>query len=640
MSEDGSNSMSADEYNDIFSDEQNKEKFIQNKDEESFQEEDYSQIEEIDESLESSDLKGIRRPNQSKSLTERDLIRRTASIFESAKDCKVVLTYDGRGSGNWVAKGRVDEDGKQTYTVNLESPAIKGIPKYTGANHEFGHLAFDSLIGQTCMEYFRRQIPPQVKEEHKMHAFEMYGMASNVLEDERMESLMGDLYAGTGKRFKEYKKKIGKGYGEKQVVNQWKQEEREKAECGKAINPVQAILYERFGRSDLVPKKWQKICKECIEDVRMTGREGTITVGDKFISEVLNPWILENGQESSKSPNGKGKGNGKGEGKMQKSGDMAKQFNDKCDHKGLGNPPETIEKPKSLNEVKKEGQKEVDNLKEKIDENNRKAQTKRNTMPPDCGVIKYIDRHDKNIKIEYNARVAQSLNRIFRELQAKTRYKLHEDGDMLDMSAVIRRKARGFGNVFKKRRIKSDLTLCVSVDVSGSMNGQPVAEARKMSATIFKAIEGISGINFHTFAWNGGNGRLDISEIHRYNDVRSINCEGLGGTPTPEAMAYSVSRLKEMGGKNKVLIFITDGSPNNGMTGCKSVKKWVKIARNEGINVIGVYSGGTSYYGSEENWAMTEMFGKGNYMVYEDMNKSSASVISKFKQFAVKAVRK
>ena len=104
-------------------DEQSKETFIQDKDETfqeddyqekstlkgTFQEEDNSEIEEIDESLGSSDLKGIRRPSQLKSMTERELIRRTASIFESAKDCKIVLQYDGKGSGNWVAKGNFKE---------------------------------------------------------------------------------------------------------------------------------------------------------------------------------------------------------------------------------------------------------------------------------------------------------------------------------------------------------------------------------------------------------------------------------------------------------------------------------------------------------------------------------------------------
>jgi len=623
--------------------EQDKETFIQDKDEEI--QEDYSQIEEIDESLESSDLKGIRRPNQAKSMTERELIRRTASIFESAKECKIVLQYDGKNSGNWVAKGNLDTNGVQQYVINLESPAIKGIPKYTAAGHEFGHLAFDSLVGQTCSQYFRRQIPPQVKEEYKMHAFEMYDMASNVIEDERMESLMGDLYAGTGKRFDEYKKKIGKGYGGKQHEDKYGNNQVQESEVGKATNPVQALLYERFGRSDLVPKKWKKICKECIDDVRMTGREGTITVGDKFISEILNPWILENGKESPKGPtktSGAGNQKGKGQGKIDKGGDMAKQFNDKCDHKGLGNPPKTIDKAKSLEQVKKDGEKEIEALKEKIDENNRNATPSGNTMPEDCGRITYIDRHDDSIRIEYNGRVAQSLNRIFKELQSKTRYKLHEEGDMLDMGAVIRRKARGYGNVFKKKRVKADLTLVVSIDVSGSMGGQPVDEARKMSATIFKAIEGINGINFHTFAWNGGNHSLDISDINRFGDCRSINTTGAGGTPTPEAMAYSIARIQKMGGKNKVLIFITDGSPNNGMTGCRIVKKWVKIAREDGIQVIGIYSGGGSSYGysDSDNWAMSEMFGKGEYMVYSDMNTSSASVISKFKQFAMKAIRK
>ena len=53
-------------------------------------------------------------------------------------------------------------------------------------------------------------------------------------------------------------------------------------------------------------------------------------------------------------------------------------------------------------------------------------------MPKDCGHIRYIDRYDKNIKIEVNHRVASSINRIFKELQSKTKYKLHDDGEELE----------------------------------------------------------------------------------------------------------------------------------------------------------------------------------------------------------------
>jgi len=627
-------------------DEQEK-KFIQEESEEnnketSFpQDETDSQIEEIDEYLDSSDLRGIRRPNQTKTLPERDLIRRTASIFESAKDCKVDLSWEGKGSGNYIARLN-PEDGKQKYVINLESPAIKGIPKYSAAGHEFGHIAFDSLIGQTCKEYFRRQIPPQTPEEHKDHAYEMYDMTSNIIEDERMESLMGDLYQGTGKRFDTYKKAIGKGYGKRYTKpDEFGRKTSEKFETNKASNPAQAILYERFGRSDLIPKKWQKICKECIEDVRMTGKEGTITVGDKFITGLLNPWLLDNGKIVPKQQ-GKGKGQGgvgNGIGKIQEGGDMAKDYNDQCDHRGLANPKQNIGKPQTVEEAKQKGQQEVDDLKGKIDENNRKARSKKNTMPPDCGTINYIDRYDASIKIEVNGRVASSLNRIFREIQSKSKYKLHDDGEQLDMGAVIRRKARGYGQVFQKKRVREDITILVSIDVSGSMGGQPVDEARKMSATIFKAIEGVKGIKFHTFAWNGGSHLLDITEINRINDVRAINCQGHGGTPTPEAMAYSVARLREMGGKKKVLIFITDGSPNNGTTGSKMVRKWVNIARAEKIQVIGVHSGG-GIPQSTYDYGMSDMFGKDGFMVYEDMDKASATVIAKFKQLALKAVKR
>jgi len=76
------------------------------------------------------------------------------------------------------------------------------------------------------------------------------------------------------------------------------------------------------------------------------------------------------------------------------------------------------------------------------------------------------------------------------------------------------------------------------------------------------------------------------------------------------------------------------------MTGSKMVRKWVNIARAEKIQVIGVYTGGVSSSHGGYDYGMGDMFGKDGYMIYENMDKSSASVIGKFKQLALRAVKR
>jgi len=298
----------------------------------------------------------------------------------------------------------------------------------------------------------------------------------------------------------------------------------------------------------------------------------------------------------------------------------------------------------TLDESKEKGEEETEEVRKKIEENGQNGPANSSFMPEDCGRIVKIDRFNNNQPLEYNMSVAKGLNRIFRELQSKNKYKLYETGDQLDIGAVIRKKARGFGEVFKQKKIVSDLTILVSIDVSGSMSGQPVDSAAKMCATVYKAIEGVKGINFYAFAWNGGNGHLDITEIDNLRDCKAINCDGgSGGTPTQEAMAYSVARLIQMKGKRKVLIFITDGEPSNGQVGRAKVQKWVKEARRRGYVVIGMYPAGYPVGRSEDgytsNFGMENMFGKGHYMIYENMDKASGEVLGLFKKLAMKQVK-
>jgi len=440
-------------------------------------------------------------------------------------------------------------------------------------------------------------------------------MLSNIIEDERIESLLGDIYAGIGKDFEKYGELIGKSY---------------KALDKKDQNPCNAILCVRFGRIDLCPKEWRKEAIKAIEDVRMTSKHGLLTCGERYVDKILYPWLLKNGHTIPVVYT------------MTSAGNQATDFNGKCDHRALGNESDekgnAPKKAKSLKDCKEGGEDDTNKFRENAEKHARERHTKpKNQMPEDCGTITYLNRYDPRIPVEVNNSIAKGINKVFKEISSKSRTKMHEYGMDLDIPSVIRRKCKGYGNIFRAQKIKTDLTLVVSIDVSGSMSGYPVDTARKMCATIFKAIDGIKGINFHCFVWNGGHHDLAITEVNSLKECCSINCEGPGATPTPEAMAYSVARIKQMSGKKKVLLFMTDGSPDGGGEGTRTVRKWVADARKEGIVVLGMYPD-CSEDGSDD-YGMKDMFGEGHFMLFADMDTASTKIIGLFRQLILAQVK-
>lgn len=552
----------------------------------------------------SDDWKGLIRADDDSRL------QKTGAIFESAKGTKIKWQKNAKHE-NYIYRDKKD---RTMYHISLAHPAHPQIPMYTAGNHEIAHMAFDTFTGKSCKEFYAKWVDKFPKDfKYKPLAKEMYEMLSNVIEDERIESLLGDIYVGTGRRFTDYKKALAPTYKEK------------------AKDPCSAILLMRFGRPDLVPKEWRPQCAKALNDVLMTGKDGLLTCGEEFVDKLLHPWLLKNGY---KIPIVYVTGGD--------CGKMAGDFNGKCDHRMLGNDSgdkaKAPKKAKSLSDCKKQGGQEVQDVSDEMEKSSRTLkEAPHNQMPDDAGKITYLNRYDPSIPLEINSFIARGINKVFKELQSKSRLKLHEFGEALDMPALILRKAKGYGNVFKAPKVKTDLTLVVSIDVSGSMNGEPVDSARKMCATIFKAIEGLKGIRFHCFVWNGNSGQLAITEVNSLKECRSINCAGPGMTPTPEAMAYSVARIKQLGGKTKCLIFITDGSPDNGGEGTRVVRKWVREARKDGIIVVGMYPSGGE---AGEDYGMEEMFGKGHYMVFEDMDRASARVIGTFRQLAFAQVKK
>jgi len=137
------------------------------------------------------------------------ILRKIGAIFESAKKTTVRWESNTKQE-NYIYRDRKD---KRNFHISLANPPHPLIPTMVGGNHELAHMGFDSFTGKSCKEFFSKWVdkfPPSYK--YKPMAKEMFEMLSNIIEDERIESLLGDIYAGTGKEFQKYGEKIGQSY--------------------------------------------------------------------------------------------------------------------------------------------------------------------------------------------------------------------------------------------------------------------------------------------------------------------------------------------------------------------------------------------------------------------------------------------
>ena len=152
-------------------------------------------------------------------------------------------------------------------------------------------------------------------------------------------------------------------------------------------------------------------------------------------------------------------------------------------------------------------------------------------------------------------------------------------------------------------------SILVSIDASGSMDGGEVEVARDMMATMYKAINGIRGVRLEGIVWAGGGAdEVGVSSINNYRQCSRIHCRSnYGSTPTPYAVEYSERVLEHMKGRKKLLIVITDGSPNycsdGSLNANQMVRKEVNRARKKGYGTLGMYIG----HGDNSN--MEIMFG-------------------------------
>ncbi len=533
--------------------------------------------------------------------TMKDYIDRTKSIWEKVTGTMIEMKYDDDHA-------YVTGDATRCQ-INLPDSMPDGEKKIK-FNHESAHIIFDSLIGHfntLCAEQYTLLPLETQKMSLEREIKDIFRDVLNVIDDERIESLMGEVYYGTGLDFQKTLKEIGSKMKEP------------------AINPIDAIYCARFGRPDLIDKKYRDDAMKAMEDVRMTEKEGTIIVSNEYIKKHVSPYIIKNLPPNMPIPP-----------VMQALMEAFSGRGQSCDHKSLGKALK-YDKNKSLEDCKADGITRVGDVKDDIE---KQARTRNNLLMPDADKIDMVNRDAEYNDYVIDYGLANGLNKILRNIQAKRKPKLKDSGDTLSIPAVIQRKAQGYGDkLFIDNRRVQHMTLTISIDASGSMSGYPLDTARDMVATMYKAIDGIKGIHLNAVVWGGGRGnQVGITNITNIKQCKAIRChDGYGGTPTPYAVEYSVREIERMKGKNKLLIVITDGCPNGVGEGYRDAYQItydeVKRARNKKIGVFGVFIGA----GNAPH--MQKLFGKQGYMCVTDMKEGSSRMLTKFRDLVLAQVK-
>ena len=109
------------------------------------------------------------------------------------------------------------------------------------------------------------------------------------------------------------------------------------------------------------------------------------------------------------------------------------------------------------------------------------------------------------------------------------------------------------------------------VDTSGSMAGQPIRRARQACFAIASALKGVPGINLGVTTFPAQGETYSVTPVLEHGKPfrdAGFMFETTGSTPLTEALLWATQELCQQPEPRKILIVLTDGSPDNPVT-CK-----------------------------------------------------------------------
>lgn len=186
---------------------------------------------------------------------------------------------------------------------------------------------------------------------------------------------------------------------------------------------------------------------------------------------------------------------------------------------------------------------------------------------------------------------------LFGLVQASQRSGFHtkRSGKHLDV-ARLHRVTTGDSRIFRRTtdRKQPNTAVHILVDMSGSMDsavaGQKTAAevAREAALSIGLALEAIHGVNPAITFFCGGQAKPVISIVKHGESVRgkalNFGVRADGGTPMAKAIWHAAFALSKCREERKMMVVITDGSPNNPAS-CPPI---IKLCEDSSVDMVGI----------------------------------------------------
>jgi hypothetical protein len=535
-------------------------------------------------------------------LTDRENERMFADIVENIVKKRIDLRYTSKPISNVESYG-------EYHVIRLGN--IKGVDKFTALNHEAGHILFNSptksaeyMINCWADEWKASPFIPLDKLK------ETYWGVLNMIEDQRIESLMAKLYLYNKKRFYKAKINVGREY-----------------RC-MAYTPFLVLGYARFLRDDLIAKdKCYAMAKKILNEVEGTGQRGALIGLAKFkpfIDQYITKCIedeedIDIGADYIMSVSTTPLG-------YDEVGMVSVS-----DIEDRNRPVYSFDK--LFEEARKRGEEEIEYIKEILSNT---------SMCCPNGVVEN-DGELGTVKGKPIEDIADGMNKIFKKMSEIPKSVIGYEGDEIDIESYISNKVEGH-DVTKcliDTKYVKGASILVSVDGSASMDdGYSMTRARNMVATMYKAIENIDNIDLRTVVWSANvRGVMNVTHIKSMEDTWNICTTGdYPTTPTHLAIDYSTKMIKGMRGRRKLIIFITDGHPEY-MKNATFIptQTLVKMGRNSMVrgmrrcdNMVVILIKPTDF----SRKCCEDIFGK-RLIVADDMKSGSDIIMNKFKSLVM-----
>ncbi len=576
-----------------------------------------------------------------KILSEKELFEKTKGIVEHAINAKINLIF--RRGGNFcqyhpTSKYKTHELHEKKYTINIATPAVKGINKYTALLHELGHVLYKSPF------------TPIRKLLENSENYSLYFSIFNVLEDHRIESHLSENYIAYRQRFDKTCTALGK-----ELVDQ------------PTFDPLYILLAIRFNQEEKVRDTKNFIhYKKALEYVKNTDEFGALRVLisiKKYVEEDLSlgsigaaiqnkhldkselkdnfiPTVRSKHQKAMLETISKQEGVKEIE-KQTKADKYRTKKSESSDSEEKTIPKELLQESFDDTEIKKileDGKIQGKQQFEEIQERMLSVGTVSENLPSNVNIV-----HRNEAKYTIDYKVSSNLNKLFKKLKMKNKPYVDYQGYEIDIEEYVNNLIRGINinKSFEDRKKSKGASIVISIDGSCSMDGMRIKIAQKLVATIYESLKGIPEIEVKGNIWSGNEmGDVGITEINNMNEVKNIAVGTIEGgyfsTPTHMGLEYSGLMLKKMKGEKKLLILITDGFPNHFKNKTnlqtihyhkvckKSLEKVLQITPNVLFFIVDNDDGGLYF---------NRLFGEKRIIYVKNMNKAFDSVVKQFKKF-------